>query len=507
MGRRGDNLLGGLGRTASFAADLGRKDSFGRGRPQASGVYPRKGRGYGQIGEAAFPDLLRHYDMQQRWSSWRAGFALASSGLVGAAERFTAVQVTSQNPFNAAAGFQKTVTLMAGFSSPDSPEGRWLVTFKERGQFIAPGDLNGVTQRHVLLPDPEDPKGERLRLVLELKYPPERAAELASALSLVGELVEDTAVSATSLDADKTAGLGLLCMAVHIPTATLYFDASRYWTREYTKDGRLVSVAHTVGPYDPGPAFRPWMHLTQGLTMSCNCPAFIGAVFARLRAGEKLGGQMLFPQQGGEEEMPEIGTHVASSDEGVQRRFRSLGWARTPEDGCKHCHAVRWALGCPTKEPPDMLTLANEYWSSLKAMGQFEGMQPPMVQPRFIEQLRLNLLDERAFSDLDATLLATSVGDAYGVVPERMELTLQQQKPGTTGRFFIPVHERFHRQHHSEHPGEDPDAMVGDWWVGRGTSLERGIHQVLVYTRDGAARTEPALQPVTNPDHLPHVVP
>lgn len=507
MGRRGDNLLGGLGRSTSFAADLGRKDSFAHGRPQASGVYPRKGKGYGQTGEAAFPDLLRHYDANQRWSSWRAGLMLASDGLVGAAERFTAVRVKTQNPFDASAGFIETTTLLAGFSSPHSPEGRWMVTIRERGQLTATRNLNGVQQRHLWIDDPDDPKGERQKLVLELQFPMERASELAAALNLVGEVVEDSAEGSQTLEVDPTAAKGLLCMAVHVATARLYFDASRYWKRQYTADGRLVLTPFDVGPRDPAPTFRSWMFLTQATTLSCNCPAFIGASFARLRAGEKLGGQALFPQQVGSEEMPEVGTHVAASDEGVQRRFRSLGWGRVPEDGCKHCHAVRWALGNPVREPSDMLSLASEYWKSLKAMGQFEGFQPPMAQPRFIEQLRLNLLDERAFSDLDATLLATSVGDAYGVVPQRLELNVHQQRGSGAGRFFVPVHERFHRQHHSVHPGDDPDAMTGDWWIGRGTALEQGLHQVLVYTRDGAALTEPAITPVQHPDHIPTVVP
>ena len=154
-----------------------------------------------------------------------------------------------------------------------------------------------------------------------------------------------------------------------------------------------------------------------------------------------------------------------------------------------------------------MLSLASDYWNSLKAMGQFEGALPPMAQPRFIERLRLNLMDEQAFSDLDATLLATTVGEAYGVLPERLELNLQQKSPGGSSRFFAPVHERFHRQHHSDKPGDDPDALLGDWWVGRGTALTGGLHQVRVYTLGQALRTEPAIERVHNPDRLPTVVP
>lgn len=505
MGRRGDNLGAGLNRAVDFSGGTGRRDSFAKGLPIPSGTYPRKGKGWGQQGEPAFPDLLRHYDSRQNWSSWRAGLQLASDGLVGAAERFTAVQVHGQNPFDASLGFVKSTTLLAGFSSPTSPEGRWLVTIKERGQFIASHSLVGVRQRHAWIVDPDDSSRDRLVLILE--FPPERAYELASSLNLVGEIIEDSADTAKSLEADQTAGRGLLCLAINIPTATMVFDASRFWQRTYTKEGRLKLVQTRIGPTDHPPAFRPFMHLTQALTLSCNCPVFVGAIFARLRMGEKLGGQALFPQQSGEGEMPEVGTHVAVSDEGALRRFRGLGWERLPEAGCKHCHAVRWALGCPTQEPPDMLTLASEYWRSLKAMGQFEGQKPPMTQPRFIERLRLNLMDERAFSDLDATLLATTVGEAYGVLPERLELTLQQRSHGGATRFFVPVHERFHRQHHSLQPGDDPDAMVGDWWVGRGTALTHGLHQVRVYTMADATRTEAAIEPLTNPDHLPHVIP
>lgn len=505
MARRGDNLSVGLSRPARFGADLGRRDSFSRGLPQAPGVFPRKGRGWGQVGEAAFPDLLRHYDSQQSWSSWRAGLQLASDGLVGAAERFTAVQVRSQNPFDASAGFVLSTTLLAGFSSPTSPEGRWMVTIRERGQFIAPLDLSGVVQRHEWIVDPDEPDKQRPVLVLE--YPMARASELASALNLVGEVVEDSADSAGSLERDQLAGRGLLCLAVHLPTARLIFDASRFWVRQVNSKGQLRLMTVRIGPRDPLPVFRSFRHLTLALTLSCNCPAFIGAAFARLRMGEKLGGQELFPQQGGSEEMPEAGTHVAASDEGALRRFRGLGWERLPEAGCKHCHAVRWALGCPTQEPNDMLSLASDYWNSLKAMGQFEGALPPMAQPRFLERLRLNLLDERAFSGLDATLLATTVGEGYGVLPERLELTLQQRSPGGSSRFFVPVHERFHRQHHSVNPGDDADAEVGDWWVGRGTALAGGVHQVQVFTLSGARRSMRAIEPLLNPDHLPTVIP
>jgi hypothetical protein len=322
---------------------------------------------------------------------------------------------------------------------------------------------------------------------------------------LIGEVLEDTATSAQQLEDDLTAGIGLLCVAVHEQAGKAYFDATRLWRRERTSDGRLVTREVAVGPRDPLPMFRADRHLTQTTTVSCNCPSHLGMSFARLLGTDRLGVQDLFPQRapsglGGPQRSAGEG-----SPEGVRRRFRLLEWERIPGAECKHCHAVRWALGAPMAEPSDMQSLASDYWSDMQVMGRIEEMDAPMRDPRFLDDLRLSLLNEQAFSQLDVTLLAACVGDCVGIVPQRVELLPVQLLPAGSGPAAYGALGvlRQNEQHPTSDPREDHDAVFGDWWVGRGTATA-----VFGFDGPARARNNRAIEPLP-PDatDLPAVIP
>ncbi|MCE2836705.1 MAG: hypothetical protein LW834_07055 [Cyanobium sp. 49614_E6] len=482
--QRGDVLAGGLGRRPVA-------DQLGKGIAFSGSVYPSKGKGYGVQGEAAYPDLLAKWDKDGHWQSWRKGMALAQAQLVGAAERFTAVRVEHRDSFATTQQWRTSTLLLAGFTSQESPEGRWTVAIQPRGTEITAQPV-GAAQKEFWYRFEDEPGRAPLRL-LELDFKA-TAARSVSPLHfnrmLVGEVLEDTAISGQRLEDDLTAGIGLLCVAVHEAEGKVYFDATRFWRRERTTDGRLITREVPVAAGDPLPTFRPGRHLTQATTVSCNCPAHLGMSFVQLRSGPRLGSQDLFPQRapsglGGPQRSAGEG-----DPEGVRRRFRLLPWDRIPGAECKHCHAVRWALGAPMAEPSDMQSLASDYWNDMRVMGRIEEMDAPLSDPRFLDDLRLSLLNEQAFSMLDVTLLAACVGDCVGIVPQRVELSPVQLLGGRAARAAVGVL-RLNEQHPTTDPIEDVDAVFGDWWVGRGTATE-----VLGFDGPSKPRSSRAIEPL-----------
>jgi len=494
MAQRGDNLGAGLGRKP-------RPDRFDLGIPFEGSVYPRKGKGLGVQGEAAYLDVLAKWDKDGHWQSWRKGMALAHSQLVGAAERFTAVLVEHRDSYATTAQWRTSTLLLAGFTSRESPEGRWTVAIQPRGTEITAKPVGSKQREFWYRFDDGRPPLRLLELDFRVTT---RSAAVPLHLNrmLIGEVVEDTAIDAQRLEDDLTAGIGLLCVAVHEADGKAYFDASRYWRRERTGDGRLITREVVVAPEDPLPMFRPERHLTQTTTVSCNCPAHLGLSFARLHSGPRLGSQDLFPQRapsglGGPQRASNEG-----NPEGVRRRFRTLEWYRIPGQECKHCHAVRWALGAPMAEPSDMQSLASDYWNDMKVMSRIEEMDAPMSDERFLEELRLSLLTEQAFSQLDVTLLAACVGDCVGIAPQRVELAPVQLLGARAARAATGVL-RQNEQHATEDPRDDSDAVFGDWWVGRGTAT--AVHGFDGPSRPRSSRAiEPLPPSVTD---LPAVIP
>jgi hypothetical protein len=488
--RRGDALGGSLGKRPAA-------DRFDVGLPFDGSVYPRKGKGHGVQGEAQYLDLLAKWDKDASWLAWRKGLSLAHTQLVGAAERFTAIEVTYRDPLAPVPLWQTGRALLAGFTSRESPDGRWTVCIRPRGTVITRRPVGAMQWREVWLNLTDDPEAPPQRL-LELDYSTVSAkatgvVPLDFNSSLVGEVIEDSAISATALDPDSTVGIGLQCVAVYQDEFKVYFDASRYWQRERTSDGRLVLKEHGVGLQDPAPSFAPQRHLTMATIVSCNCPAHLGVVFARQLSGGRLGSQDLFPQRS-PSGLDGVSRSSSANPEGVRRRFALLSWARTPGQECKHCHACRFALGAPLAEPTDMLSLASDYWLDIKRMRQIEDMDAPLCDPRFLDDLRQSLLSEQAFSGLDITMLAASVGDAFGVIPQRVELAAAQlAAPGTRValKALGEAELRANEQRYVVNPRDDDSAKFGDWWVGRGTA-----NVALAYEGPGQTLGTPAITPL-----------
>lgn len=499
-------------------------DRLDRGRSFSSSIYPRRGKGYGVQGEAAYPDLLDHWDRLAGWQCWRKGMGLARSQLIGAAERWTAVEVLHRDSYAAAPTWRHSALLLAGFTSRQSPEGRWTVAVQPRGTEITPEPV-GEQQREFWYQFPDEPERPPLRL-LEVRFQAalDGSAALHFSRMLIGEVLEDSAISAQDLAEDPVDGVGLLCVAVHEDEGVVYFDASRLWRRERLRDGRLQLRQEAIPAEAPLPQFRPERHLTQALTISCNCPSHLGIEFAKLRAGEALGGQNLFPQRAPSGLSGPQRAAGEGMPEGVRRRFAELPWERIPGRECKHCHAVRWALGCPMAEPNDMPSPDSDYWRDLAVMARLEDAVGPMDQPWFLERLQANLLDEQALSMLDATLLAACVGDAVGVVPQRVPLAAVQLRNGPTPQstplitapLLASRHPsaadvgasaalgvlRINEQHPSRDPQEDQDAVFGDWWIGRGTATE-----ILAFDGPAQVVKGAAIRPLPGDVGLPRVLP
>jgi hypothetical protein len=141
-----------------------------------------------------------------------------------------------------------------------------------------------------------------------------------------------------------------------------------------------------------------------------------------------------------------------------------------------------------------MLSLASDYWLDIKRMRQIEDMDAPLSDPRFLDDLRQSLLSEQAFSGLDITMLAASVGDAFGVIPQRVELAAAQlAAPGTRValKALGEAELRANEQRYVVNPRDDDSAKFGDWWVGRGTA-----NVALAYEGPGQTLGTPAITPL-----------
>lgn len=453
----------------------------------SSGIFPRKGKGWGVTGEAAYPDILSEWDRKNGWRPWREGMTLAYNELFRDSQQFLPVQVLGRSAFAPQEGFAYRPALTVAFPSRSSPEGRWTVTVKPRGTEISPLEVTSAVQRDVRI------EGAGLDIpLLEVDVGATwGAGALWSASSLVGELVEDSAAAADRADLEDDEAVILLCVGVYPEDGLMLFDASQVWRRRRLENGRRVLVRQQLGPDDPPPRFRPRRHLTQSASLSCNCPAFLGLEYARLRSSAQLGGQGLFPQLGPSQDgyrrqrrsdserlLTVDGDEARGVDplEGVARRFSKLNWQRLPEESCKHVHAVRFALGVPIAEPDEYLSLASSYWDGMRSMASIEELQAPLASERFVEQLRRNMFNEEAFAGLSSTMAAGSIGDAHGIVPGRLVLDVRQVNrlavPGNVSSLL-----RFNFQEAIVDPRAAEDSVQGDLWVGRGTEVNSRLYE------------------------------
>lgn len=506
MARGGDRFAP---RAAGRPDRFGKPDRFDSGAPPSRGIYPRKGKGYGIAGEAAYPDLLASEDRNSKYQAWRLGMGLAYNSLIADRRQFLPVQVLDRPAWAPQEGWTYQDTLLVSFPSKASPEGRWTVAVKPKGTDVAPLPVEEGRQR-VRRISADD--GTSMRLLEVDVHRTWGTSSLQAASGLIGELVEDGAVSATRVDDDDEATL-MLCVGVYADWGLMYFDGSQYWRRRTLANGRRVLRRFTVSEEEELPRFRAGRHLCQSTTLSCNCPQYLGLEYARLRPGQPLGSQGLFPARA-----PESGNvnriplnraeeimagyqdpqRLPDVMEGVARRFFSLSWQRLPEVACKHVHAVRFALGCPIEEPGDFITLASDYWDDVSRMASVEELRAPLASPRFVQALRSTLLNEDAYAGLSSTLVAGSTGDAFGIVPGRLVLDPHQVSPILIQDADSPFR-RFNNQQATIAPSAAEASVLGDLWLGRGTEINNHV-----FTGPGEILPEPF---IANGAAVPSVLP
>jgi hypothetical protein len=488
-------MAAGIERAARAQRPRGARSSFGPAKPPAGGIYPTAGRGYGIAGEAAFPDLLTKWDKDQQYTAWRMGMNLALDLSRAAPGRFTAVQVTDLDPLGPAGRWVRRPCVLAAFLSRQSTEGRWTVAINPRGNTTMPFSLAGARQVEQRV----EVNGQLiLRLLrIELAANSDPDFSLVQSKSLIGELWEDSGVSASGLEDDDSAATIMLCVGIHANQNTLFFDASQYWKRVRQSDGRLILTRFTVKPDEPLITFRPQRHLTVSTILSCNCPSYFGAEIGVVNRPVTVGTQEANPIRGGQADGIDPTRNDGDAEIGMARRFRRLSYARLPSAECKHVHAVRWLLGAPQAEPSDGPTLENDYFTTASGQNEVEEWIPPLAQSRFLEQLRRDLLTDATLARVDSMHMGSVVADAFSVTPHRVVLAPQQLAPifPVPFRAALGVHElRLPCLHHSTDPASDWDARPGDWWIGR-------FRVGMPHAFDGPGTIVP--DPVINPLRLP----
>lgn len=448
-------------------------DRFGIGKVGKGGIYPSRGKGHHEVGEAAFPDLLEHWNRSMNWSAWRAGLDLALSGLFTNTNQYQAFEVLRVPPFQPF-GLEPTPVLGVGFPSTASPEGRWTVSIKPRGTEVSSFPVSeewSISETSIDL-EADNPYGypAGTRRLLVGSNNTEAGIELQGptiASSLVGELVEDTVISTTPLvlaEEDDEAVI-LLCVAVYPQNRTMVFDGSRYWKRERQENGTTILRMIPIGPKDPIPRFRQGRYLTQITSYSCNCPKFMQMAYGDLREQKIKQMQMMYPQLSANS--PRDNTPL----EGVGRRFREMYWARIPHHGCKHVHAARFAVGSPCAEPDDLPALIGDYWSALRALAPHENLGPPLMSDQFFSALNQRTLQDSAYRALGSTITTGSMADVCSVTMEAIAVQPNQvQEDGALlfkNKASLAEALRFTMQHFPEDPKAAESAVLGDVWAGR----------------------------------------
>ena len=467
------NLGRGLGKAA-------KADRFDQGFARRSGIYPTKGKGWAQQGEGQYPDLLRKWNNDQNWTCWRRGMEIAYNDLVGDTSQFMAVDVLRLPAFNPDLGFQATRALLAGFPSRHSPEGRWTCAIKPRGSEISPLPITDECQSDLLFINRFEEEVPLLVVTLPGLFSGRRPG---SGNPLIGELIEDTATDQGTVIDEADEALILMCVAVYEDEGLMAFDARTAWRRVRQPNGSSILKMIRLDPLKNPPRFRAGRHLTQSTTISCNCPSHLGVEYGKLLMGPALGSQALFPQV----MVPSADVVVPLQDamdrafrvapeqrlidplEGVARRFFLMGWQRWPNASCKHVHAVRFALGCPTEEPADMPAVIGDYWSAISALQPWEMMSAPLASPQFKEALEKRTLNDQAFEGLGSTITTGAVGDCWSVTVEKTGLAGVQVDAATriAAERVAGGEPRLCQQWVTPNGAGNQDAICGDVWAGR----------------------------------------
>jgi hypothetical protein len=447
-----------------------------------TGIFPTKGKGWGVQGEAAFPDLIQHWNQENKWQSWRRGMALAFS-----ADRplLDGLTVLSANGMPAGADLIVSQdAIKVDFPSRDSPQGAWSVVIRPRGVQQAALAI-GDDQFEVWWTNPATEEQARV-MAWRGNW---STAETVLASALIGELIEDTATPSGEL-LDVLDGHALLCVGMDTDEGIVYFDAERLWRYEPLPQGGRVLVEHAVPRSAPLPKFRADRSLVQSMTMSCNCPSHLGSEYAFLGRQLRPGTQGAFPQRGGQTLQP-LEKPVSETTAGVKRAFSALSIERIPGEECKHIGAVRFLLRSPLREPTDNPVV---WRGDPDAYGQ-EEIWGREFDRRLAEELEAALSVASRWEGVDITLLAASAGDAFSVWPTRQRLDglpAPARMSALQHGMRRDMDERaqlFPEQHFGTTPLASLDSIAGDWWVGRGTSTV-----ALIYTSPTTTDPTPAIQ-------------
>lgn len=453
-------------------------------------------------------DLLQQLDADQRYRGWREGMAIAFSRAGALATQARTVNLLALRPWSGLDSLQLRPATQFLFPSAGSPDGAWTVTVDPRDGPLTTEPLSLLNQREIQLA--ASANGGPIRL-LEVAVRADGSANGTwSVRGLLGELVEDSLV----IDGVVDPGIqprssyrfrpdgDITCMMVvgaNPEAGLIYLDGRRRWKRRPRGSSSGFQLVEELVPEGADiflgrGASDAW--LCSSSSYACNCPAFLGLQLQDWRTG---GGRR-------SSHLPVAGPFAPLKQDvlnEVARVYRLLSWERNPLDGCKHIHAARWLLGCPTADPGDMAPPGDPYWTDPKAMAEQEEFDSP-IRPG--EGLTVATRMDQ-WRGLSALLPAVSAGDALALTAHELPL----YRGSTSGLLLLPLEgvstdpnlapvipgddvvvDRFNRVW----PTEDRYATkgtVGDVWVGKGTAPE-----AYPYQADG----EPADTPFITADPL-----
>jgi hypothetical protein len=523
-------------RTSPFRVASTRKrprgDSFGYRQPRAADSFaPKKGASNTKITMSAGPtwglarprDLFGQLSATQANRPWKLGMALAfnRSLLNEGAVRW--VQLLCHEPFQGDPFLNLMDAVMIAFPSKQSPDGRWTVTVNPRTGPMGTRPLELGRQREVYL----SIDGVRHRFVRVQLQPELGDGGTWSARGIIGELVEDSLLIAPdgtkTWKPDAEADLRMV-LAVAPEDGSILIDGEQRWRRVPIASGRFRLQKEVIDARESALLdTNAWM--AQTTSYACNCPAYAGFEMIDWR---NTGGGTNHPG------MAAVGTNRWSQLDSAQgvfyagygddpvdafvRQFGSPNWDRPIITACKHIHAARWMVGCPTAEPNDAYAPDHESWRDHTKTAQQDEIAWPLQDPDYMEKLNRTMMLDQRYRDLNIMPLAFSTADAIGTLPVNVRLyeidgTIQPLKQRaffegmSTQRVIaadeglaraitgapLPPPEVISRQQGRRHepfdalqeravitrfnrcwPVPDPErneqAVVGDVWVGAGTT-------------------------------------
>jgi hypothetical protein len=420
-------------------------------------------------------NLLQSADAESGWRRWREGMRLAVQQLGELDGQYSTARLLRSSPFSVDGALQAFPVLLVGFPSRSSPEGRWTVTVLNRGSVQATEALTPERQQEVTV------RWQQLNALMEWETKTWRLlrVEVGPIWSegdgvesdLVGELLEDSLLPDGTWRADEDVKLRMV-VAVDYVNDAIYLDGEREWRREAkeTPDGRDRHRITQKPIYEWQPLeLENGTFLVQSTSLSCNCPDEQGLVLKDWRSRRANASQpsgALVP----------VGVDPVDA---VANRFRAHDWQRVPENACKHQHAVRWALGWPTAEPVDVLSLQHDYWTDPARYAEMEEIAPPLLDPRFPDLLAAEVRRDALWRGLDQLVGALSAADVASVTAgeQGLSATVVNATTAMVTSGMAPSMElvfpsrRFHRGWYDPRPVLAEEARPGDVYLGRGPQI------------------------------------